>query len=251
MPKLVPIAADSQMLESLRESEFDCYSAYGEVIDNSIQAGATFCRIRVNAQRLDQRGKPYERIVEMAFGDDGIGMDADTLHQCLSLGWSSRFGDRNGIGRFGVGMTLGAIHEARRVEVYSRCSKGPWRRVYIDLDEMSQSKEPRSGITEPTEMDLPAEYVALTGRDSGTVVIWKKYDRQPMSYGSLRNEIIHWAGRTFRKFIWGGFKIALDGAEVAAFDPLYAKTESTKFPGDERATLFSEQVLEWPLQHLL
>ena len=27
-------------LESMRESDFDCYSAYGEIIDNSIEAEA-------------------------------------------------------------------------------------------------------------------------------------------------------------------------------------------------------------------
>src|SRR3712207_8272631 len=43
-------------------------------------------------------------------------MDANTLHSCLKIGWSSRYNQRGGIGRFGVGMTMAAIHECKRVE---------------------------------------------------------------------------------------------------------------------------------------
>jgi hypothetical protein len=52
------------------------------------------------------------------------------------MGWSSRYNDRTGIGRFGVGMTLGAIHECRRVEVYSQFIGGEWLYTYLDLDEI-------------------------------------------------------------------------------------------------------------------
>lgn len=54
--------------------------------------------------------------------DDGCGMNKDILKKCLVLGCSMRE-KRNGklgIGRFGVGMTLGSISLARRVEVFSR-----------------------------------------------------------------------------------------------------------------------------------
>ena len=48
-------------------------------------------------------------------------MAADALSKCLVLGESLRpKGQSQGIGRFGVGMTLGSISLARRVEVYSR-----------------------------------------------------------------------------------------------------------------------------------
>lgn len=247
MPRTVPIAAERQMLESLRESEFDCFSAYGEVIDNSIQAGATFCKIRVETTIPLQKGTPYERIEEMAFGDDGCGMDEETLHQCLSLGWSSRFGDRNGIGRFGVGMTLGAIHEVRRVEVYSRTKGSNWRHVYLDLDELATTPEGAVGIQAPTARSLPDKYKLIVGQDSGTVVVWSKYDRQPSGYGKLKPNIEHWAGRTFRKFIWHGFAIDLDGSRVHAFDPLFHETRLTRFPNDPKSNLLGEMELTWPV----
>ena len=51
----VRLTNDRQMIESLRDSDFDCYSAYGEVVDNAIQAGATFCRIRVKIKNVEQK----------------------------------------------------------------------------------------------------------------------------------------------------------------------------------------------------
>ena len=97
---------DSNALESLRNSDFDAISAYGEVIDNSIQAGAKNIKIRLSTESV-RAG--YEQIKSITFGDDGIGMDAGTLHRCLQVGYSSRFNNRDGIGRFGVGMTLAAV----------------------------------------------------------------------------------------------------------------------------------------------
>ena len=111
-------------LESMRASDFDCYSAYGEIIDNSIQAHATDIRIEFNER--EDRSARSKKIGRILFADNGDGMDKEILHTCLKLGKSSRYNDRSGIGRFGVGMTLGAIHECRRVEVYSKVNGGIW-----------------------------------------------------------------------------------------------------------------------------
>ena len=121
-------------LESMRASDFDCYSAYGEIIDNSIQAHATDIRIEFNER--EDRSARSKKIGRILFADNGDGMDKEILHTCLKLGKSSRYNDRSGIGRFGVGMTLGAIHECRRVEVYSKVNGGIWYYTYLDLDEI-------------------------------------------------------------------------------------------------------------------
>ncbi|MBK6900767.1 MAG: ATP-binding protein [bacterium] len=85
----VRLVDDARAILSMRESDFDAYSAYGEVVDNSIQAESSFSRIRVNASS-QRSGRSYRAINEIAFGDDGIGMNAETLHRCLQLGYSTR-----------------------------------------------------------------------------------------------------------------------------------------------------------------
>ena len=125
----------------MRNSDFDAYSAFGEVVDNSIQAGAKNVKVRFWYQPKSPQVK-QEPILKVAFGDDGSGMPADILHRCLQLGYSSRYNDRGGIGRFGVGATLAAINQCRRVEVYSKAGQGPWLYTYVDLDEIT-SKPPK------------------------------------------------------------------------------------------------------------
>lgn len=231
---------DSNALDSLRHSDFDALSAYGEVIDNSLQAEAKKISIRMDttAPRAN-----YHQIKELVFGDDGSGMPKDILHSCLKLGWSSRYNDRSGIGRFGVGMVLGAIHEVRRVEVFSKEKGGVWCKTYIDLDEIEQGG--MESIPEPIEQDIPRKYQDLVGTEHGTLVIWSKYDKQKKSGHSLLKEANHWIGRTFRYFIWDDIEIYLNGELVKAHDPLYVRTENTRFPEDPAGTEYKTIPLKW------
>lgn len=239
----VRLFQDINAIESLRNSDFDALSAYGEVIDNSIQANAK--TIKINFHTKIEGNRSYEFIKEIEFGDDGDGMDPETLHRCLQLGWSSRYNDRSRIGRFGVGMTLAAIHECKRVKVYSKVSGGDWFSTYIDLDEIKEGAT--SSIPMPSKVALPEQYKKLVSDNSGTIVVWSKYDRQTANASRIRDEAKIWIGRTYRYFIWDGVNIFLNGEEIKVIDPLYVRTEKTRFPDDPPSTLFDDIVIKWPV----
>jgi hypothetical protein len=74
--------APDTALESMRASDFDTYSAYGEVVDNSIQAYATDIRIKIE-ERQDRQNHGNKKIGRVIFADNGTGMDLDLLHKCL------------------------------------------------------------------------------------------------------------------------------------------------------------------------
>jgi hypothetical protein len=239
---------DDRAIQSLRDSDFDHLSAYAEVIDNSIQAKATAVRIRFNTTTGQNNGGSAIR--SLAFADDGTGMGAATLHNCLQLGWSSRYNDRDGIGRFGVGMTMGAIHECRRVEVWSRVEGAShWLKVVLDLDEVQDGT---LLIGEPVIAALPDDYADLLGNSAhGTLVVWSKYDRWSGSqkeFERMLNDFRVFCGRTFRHFIWGdpGVTIQINGELVHAIDPLYSRVEKTRFPGDPLAEVYDKVVVKWP-----
>lgn len=221
-------------LESLRNSDFDTLSALGEVVDNSIQANAKNIRIRVSQTKI--RKNKYD-LTEIAFADDGDGMDKDTLGKCLQLGFSARYNDRKGIGRFGVGMTLGAVTQCTRIEVYSKPRGGAWNFTYIDLAEMKDVEDPI--IPDPTPAEVPRNYADLVD-DYGTLVVWKNLDREDAKI----DDMVVWLGRTYRKFIGKEVidddnrvvenpnrrRIFIDDGEtnreISALDPLYVtKTE--------------------------
>ncbi|MEC4117130.1 ATP-binding protein [Myroides phaeus] len=247
-----PFMQNINAFESLRASDFDCYSAYGEIIDNSIQANAT--DIRMLFTRKEGRKSTHE-IGEVCFADNGIGMDKDLLNKCLAFGHSSRYNDRSGIGRFGVGMILGAIHECRRVEVYSK-QNGRWLFTYIDLDEIQENSLP--AIPEPVVQDpnkLGNKYASflefLDDSDSGTFIIWKKYDRYTDKFEIVLDETRFWLGRTFRKFLWGvvpnvePIEITVNLEKVKAFDPLFYIKEKTGFEKEPVATMLTPSFIDW------
>lgn len=247
MSETIRLVNDATALLSMRESDFDAYSAYGEVVDNSIQAGATCIQISQKAAPSQQRGG-YEPIIEIAFGDDGCGMDADILQRCLQLGYSSRYNDRKGIGRFGVGMTLGAINQCQRVEVYSKIKNGTWFWTYIDIQEIMAQKSGETSIPEPVQKSPPDTYKHLVGDASGTLVVWRKYDRQPESAHKMLDKMRVWLGRTYRYFIWDeNLKIFVNAEVVKAIDPLYVRWEQTNFPNDPLGEEFPPISFSWPV----
>lgn len=239
---LVKLVSDAHALQSMRASDFDACSAYGEVVDNSLQANATSIRIEFSYDSGRGGAKPLRFV---AFGDDGHGMDAATLQRCLQLGFSSRFNDRSGIGRFGVGVTLAAINQCKRVEVYSKTHNGKWLHTYIDLDEIAEERQ--EGIPEPKEADPPNDLAHLISDRAGTLMVWLKHDKQDAPADRLIEEFTIWAGRTYRRFLWNGVSIVVNGKQVPAIDPLYVCTAQTRFPEDPSAEEFSTMCINWPV----
>jgi hypothetical protein len=250
------IAADKALV-SLRSSGHDHMSAVGEVVDNSLQANARHIRVRLftTKKKIGKNSKATEVVERLAVGDDGDGMDVGTLRNALKLGYSSRYNDRNGIGRFGVGAKLGGISHAKRIELYSRQDeKGPWLRTYIDLDEI-ESREMRF-IPEPVPSDLPDDCRSLVG-EHGTLVVWSKTDKleENESGGgrradTVKTDLVRYIARTFRKFLNGGIAIEFDGEPVLPHDPLYLMT-STRFHQEKNtdsvAAIRVQETVEFPV----
>ena len=205
-----------RMYESLRYNDYSVEGGLGEIVDNSVEARAANISLEIKLEKLS--GQRKDTITEIAVIDDGVGMDADTLRKCLVLGESLRpagIGKR-GIGRFGVGMTLGSISLARRIEVYSRKKANEnFLFTYIDLDEIQNgnlTKIPLPVFQHPDE-----KYAKLIEKSGGTIVVLKNCDRATSSIEGLANYL----GRTYRKFIEAMLTIKLNGEKVYLHDPLY------------------------------
>ena len=247
---MIPPIKVGTALKSMRNQGFSILTAMCEVIDNSMQAGAK--KVKINMRYSQESSRKKNRPIAIAFGDDGHGMNEEKLQMCLQLGYSGRYDDRNGIGRFGVGMTYAAIGLCQKIEVYSRQPQGNWQYTSMDIRGINPNEEP--GITEIEQKSLPEEYADLVG-DYGTLVIWSKIDRinEPVN----ENELKHEFGRIYRKYIGDEViddvkvvkntdkrSIQLNGQTVHAFDPMYV-THSQAYPDDECATIDSEMSFKW------
>lgn len=218
-----------QALESWRDAGYDLPAAIGELVDNSIQASAQ--RICIETFRVPSEHKKAS-IGAIAVSDNGIGIDERYLASTLTMGFSTRYGQRDGMGRFGVGSKMAALSQARRVDIYSR-PIGDHRiyHTYFDLDRI------KSGEQEYLEGEVidtfPSDYGHLMlddkGREyqSGTLVVWSKVDRLEeggkfgTSVDERISELLKYLGRTYRKYLAGGLFIMLNGREVTLHDPLF------------------------------
>lgn len=184
--------------------------AASELVDNSLQAKANDVRIEISG---------IDETLELAFMDDGIGMDALTLRNALRFGGSTRFDDRSGMGRYGMGLPNASVSQCRRVEVYSWHQGKPSIMTYLDLDEILAGT--LTAIPEPSVLELPRDFEKTKGK-SGTLVLWKRCDRLDFSSVTHAEKQLPAAlGRIFRNFLLGGRSIRVNKIDVKPFDPLF------------------------------
>lgn len=239
------IIAVDKFIQATRDSGYKgTASAISELVDNSIQAGAT--RISIT---IEQAGDDDE--VEVSILDNGCGMDPATLRQALRFGGSTRFGDRRGLGRYGMGLPNSSLSQARRLTVYTwradSSKKGsknsPVYSSYLDVDEIMAG-----GVSEvpiPRLVDQPTmEFQSATG----TLVVWSKCDRlENRRISTLARKLEDELGRRFRHYIWKGLAVRINGDIVKTRDPLFLNPKSVSSGG----TIFGEeQIFEVPINPL-
>ncbi|CAA9299514.1 MAG: hypothetical protein AVDCRST_MAG68-553 [uncultured Gemmatimonadetes bacterium] len=220
-----PLVDTRRFLLATRETGYrSTTAALAELVDNSLQAGAR--RIRVFVDTHD-----CEEVHRIAVLDNGGGMSCAELDEALQFGGSLRFGDRSGLGRFGMGLPNSSVSQARRLDVYSWTRPGDVRHASLDIDEVLAGGVPgRAGGVTP----LP-EWLCEDVGPHGTLVVWSRCDRladQGVGHlaASMRTEL----GRVYRYSLWEGVVITVNGATVSPMDPLFLKTTS----GGPRARAF-------------
>lgn len=246
-------------LESMRDAGFDLTAAAGEPLDNSIEADATILRIQ-SVYSADKKS-----IEQLIFADNGTGIDPSILHHVLSMGYSNRYGQRQGLGRFGVGLKLAGLSLGERIDVYTKRSGDPRiYHTYFDLQEIGKGLQRYTSTTVGTEWPAVAEQLMkdptsrdknspVSDFDSGTVVIFGKIDRLsgggrygaslPEKFADLRKFI----ARAYRKYLDTGRSIQLDGKEITLHDPLFLMDNPRIIerykPKDPRGTVIEEDDL--------
>jgi anti-sigma regulatory factor (Ser/Thr protein kinase) len=230
------IVALDKFIQATRDSGYkNTASAISELVDNSIQAGATKVAISVMLHPEN------EKAIDVCVLDDGCGMDPFTLQQALRFGGSSRFGDRSGLGRYGMGLPNASLSQTRRVTVYTWQSlrqdyggiskrrsrvkqEVPDRiyRSYLDVDEII-----RGEMVEVPRPKLVSAPITQFQTASGTLVVWNCCDRlDSRRISTITRKLGAELGRRFRHFLWKGLTITINGDSVRPFDPLYLHSDT-------------------------
>ncbi|WCT56530.1 ATP-binding protein [Paenibacillus kyungheensis] len=212
-------------LESWRDSGFDLSTAVGEVVDNSIEAGSKIVKV------IPYQNKTDKSINTIVFADNGFGIKSDILAQTLKIGFSTRYNQRKGLGRFGVGMKVAALSQGRRVDIYTKTlGEDRYYHAFLDLDLITTEEQTHIIAQEidgfPKEYAMHMAWDEGAPFDSGTLIVWSKIDRltNEGKYGNSINEYLQeltkFLARAYRKFIDQGLLIQLSDKFLDLYDPL-------------------------------
>ena len=224
------IVREDRFIEATRDSGYkSTASAVSELADNSFQAGANHFVVHFDSESEEYagKGKPKSPVVrEVVCVDDGAGMAPEVLRDALRFGGSTRFNDRGGMGRYGMGLPNSSASQARRVEVYSWQKPGQIYYTYLDIDEIAAGE--MLVVPAPHVAEIPDRYRHLADSNSGTLIVWTKCDRLDFNgrEDTLTRELPWSLGQTYRYYLASGKSIRVNGREVKPFDPLFLMPEA-------------------------
>lgn len=216
----VPLVHPTQFLAAVRDAGYHTApDALSELVDNSIQAGAT--QVAIDITPSAETGK-----FTIAVSDNGSGMTAASTTSALQFGGSTRFNDRSSLGRFGMGLPTASLSLSRKVQVTSRTSLEV-HRATLDIDSDQPLVISDLGNSDCFEFDWP----------TGTQVLLPNCDRIDYArMGNLVNALNSRLSRTYRYFIQNGVTISINKVPLSAHDPLMR----FNFPNGLRAQPFGD-----------
>ena len=242
----VPLFLAQTLIQSLRDVGYDStISALCEHIDNAIGAGAKNIRAYIR-----QTGRQPHQRIDVAVQDDGSGMAPQVLKVATSFGGSTNYNNRNGIGRFGMGMKTAGLSMAPAMEIVSWQEKGAYYRMTLDTEAIGRDKSNLVILQEPELLeDIGAEQAGLfmqpmsyprntadqrllspRGVDllealgaSGTIVYMPACDRlSARTEKTLVDQATKVFAHVYRRYIAKGLKIHVNNRLLEAVDPTFS-----------------------------
>ena len=205
------------LLESLRSSGYDNYSAIADLIDNSFDANAD--EVKINISGSDEKNK----IITIA--DNGDGMDRDTLDEALRLG-SSTNRSEDSLGKFGMGLITASISMGKKLVVVTKYS-GKFLTGIHDLELVEKEKKFVKEVRESTDLERNAFINKLGYVKSGTLVAIQKIDNVHNKNNTIFiNTLTKKLGEIFRDFINTKKNISINEKMVYAVDPMFRDQKS-------------------------
>ena len=159
----------TSLLKGLRAIGYSFSTAVADIIDNSITAQAK--KIKLYCDPLEET--PYFLIF-----DDGYGMNFQELENAMLFGSNreDKIDCEEDLGRFGLGLKSASLSQCKKFIVVSK-RFGRMHAMSYDIDLIAQTNSwDLEILTEEEIQNLP--YVKhLDKLESGTIVIWNKFDK--------------------------------------------------------------------------
>ena len=242
----VPLFFAQTLISSLRDVGYNhTTSALCEHVDNAVEAGATEVRIFYR-----QSGKKGDYQIDAAVYDNGRGMEPNVLKMATSFGGSLNYNNRDGIGRFGMGMKTAALSMSPVMELYSWQDPAAIYNMILDVEAIGKDRSNAVNLPDPTlntvlrselaelfskpmawpsdhkEQDLfatDADNLADRLGSHGTIVYMPACDHlSSRKARTLCEHAVSEMARIYRRSISNGLKLYVNNRRVEAFDPTYS-----------------------------
>lgn len=213
------------LIDALQNIGYDNISAITDIVDNSIDAGATKIHIQL------EKEKDGFKIMII---DNGKGMTKEILDQALKLGSDTLHDGISDLGKFGMGLSTAGLALANKTTVFTRSTEE--NIIYKSMTDVNIIKEHNAFVKvlcEADELDR-IRFEHLVNHESGTIVILEDcIGIKQNEFSTLKSKIIKNLSRIFRKFM-DRTEFWVNDTKIEANDPLRLGYE--EFPG----TLISE-----------
>lgn len=202
-----PLVPTHLAVKAMRDNGYrNTAYAVAELIDNAIQAGATSVELLCCERDVLVTQRTRRNIHQVAVLDNGSGMSMSTLNAALQFGNGEHLNDRDGIGRFGMGLPSSSISQCRKVEVWT-WQNGPESALYsyINLDDVDRGRQTSVPLPEIRSIPSPWHEAGSAFGASGTLIVWSQLDRcmWKTAQAIIDNSQLL-IGRMYRRFINSG-----------------------------------------------
>lgn len=227
----------ARLIEGLRDTGYDFNTALADIVDNSVDAGATKIEIRID---MDTDGD-----ILVSVADNGCGMDEPALLNGMTYGAQGRI-DPKRLGKFGLGLKTASTAFCRRLSVITRNSgnnnliKATW-----DLDHVVHASEWELLLDAPTQFEKD-KFNEVAPNSSGTLVIWDTVDRLLKDYSQpggkparnalkkVASDFREHAAMVYQRFLdktddrARNIEMSLNGNSINPWDPFCEKENETE-----------------------
>lgn len=226
LPSTVKSRENKKFIEGLRCINYSNTAIFGEMIDNSRDAGAKNINIRFFTT---ENGNVNFYVV-----DDGKGMSPELLETAVEFG-SATLKTTEELGKFGIGISTSTIALGTKREIITRDSDS-----ILSYERFQLNSIPDNDVWCPSVYKASKsheniyEYFGLNG--SGTVIRISEVDRiKAESLKNFEHDLLHYIGETYREIL-NKTNIYVNGIKATPIDPLLRN--------DKRITILDKGVID-------
>lgn len=219
------------LIKSIAEQGYSLETAFADLVDNSISAGADKIEIL----------SVSDNIFTVFITDNGCGMNREKLLEALSIPSASVENNRekHDLGRFGLGLKTASFSQTRELIVLSKSSEEKFFRGYCwDVELLKKTENWTLKELSDSEINHLMQFYQKTTAHhlsrfedyiSNTLIIWRglyKYEnyleeenRLNALNSDLTENVEEYLSIAFHRFLEKGLQIRLNNKLVGSFNP--------------------------------